>query len=836
MKNCIRFAFYLAIVFIAFSCSKNFEQNQDEDSTQFEDLEIAANFDWQTSETINFQITQENASQIRITSSDGKQIFHEGFYNRLSEYYNVSINIPKHITSILINSHIVEITGNNIVVNLDLKSNNFNIEKNEQLFIEGLVSSWHFDENTGTNVLDSEGLNNGTLSGGIWVDGISGSALSFDGNGGQVEVQNSNSLNITNDQISFSCWFKLDFVGDDGAFVFTNMKYVLRIDKNGKFTFALYNPDWASLTIPWADRIIDTDWHHIVTSYDGSTMKIYLDNQLMAEKTASGNLRSNTSPIRFGSQTTSNNFDGTLDEIEIYNRSLTVAEIGQLYQNTPNPGNGPESLVSYWDFNENAGSTLIDETGGNNGTIIGASWSSGINGACLSFDGTDDYVQFDSPQNLNFSNALSIMTWVRAEEHKTAKIAQKGDWDGYGIGQDVWNGWKAGIRLANNTSKSLDWNNGRPVLGEWYHIALTYNGSVLKLFVNGQLTNTENVSGDLKVNSRPFSIGSDNGGQKFFNGRIDEIKVFGAALSHTEIQAIYQNTGTSADSDGDGIADDNDAFPNDPGRAFTNNFPSANYSSLAFEDLWPGRGDYDFNDLVIDYHFTTTTNAHNKVSEIYGNFVVKAIGAGLSNGFGFQLPGTALDPAELMASGSNLQDGYITLYDNGCEAAQEKITVIVFDNAKNILQAPSGFGVNVEPGAPYITPDTVKIIITFTPGLYSIEDIQLHNFNPFLIVNSERGKEIHLPDYLPTSLADESYFGSQHDDSNPQSGKYYKTANNLPWAINITESFDYTNEKSKISEAYLKFADWAISSGTMYTDWFQDKSTYRDESHIYQIP
>jgi len=76
---------------------------------------------------------------------------------------------------------------------------------------------------------------------------------------------------------------------------------------------------------------------------------------------------------------------------------------------------------------------------------------------------------------------------------------------------------------------------------EWYHIAVTYDGAVLKLYVNGQLNNSRNVSGTLNLNSRPASIGSDNGAQKFFNGLIDEVKFFNAALTQTEIQAAYNN-------------------------------------------------------------------------------------------------------------------------------------------------------------------------------------------------------------------------------------------------------------------------------------------------------
>jgi len=64
-----------------------------------------------------------------------------------------------------------------------------------------------------------------------------------------------------------------------------------------------------------------------------------------------------------------------------------------------------------------------------------------------------------------------------------------------------------------------------------------------------------------------------------------------------------------------------------------NNFPATGFGTLAFEDLWPGKGDYDFNDLVLDYKFEITTNSSNYINEVVGTFVIKAFGAGLENGF-----------------------------------------------------------------------------------------------------------------------------------------------------------------------------------------------------------
>ncbi len=214
--------------------------------------------------------------------------------------------------------------------------------------------------------------------------------------------------------------------------------------------------------------------------------------------------------------------------------------------------------------------------------------------------------------------------------------------------------------------------------------------------------------------------------------------------------------------------------------------------------MWPGKGDYDFNDLVLDYRFTTGTNVSNKVVDVIGTFVIRAIGAGQSNGFGFQLPGNKVAAEDITVSGYDLRSNYITLNDNGLEAGQEKPTIIVFDDANEIMPPSGGFGVNVDPEKDYVDPDTITVTMSLAVNKYTSKDIDIIHFNPFMIVSKTRGKEIHLPDYEPTSLVDVSYFGTMDDNSDPNTGRYYKTGKNLPWAINITESFDYLIEKTKL--------------------------------------
>ncbi|MBN2614874.1 MAG: LruC domain-containing protein [Bacteroidales bacterium] len=266
-----------------------------------------------------------------------------------------------------------------------------------------------------------------------------------------------------------------------------------------------------------------------------------------------------------------------------------------------------------------------------------------------------------------------------------------------------------------------------------------------------------------------------------------------------------------------------------------NYYPATGFGTLAFEDLWPYKGDYDFNDMVIDYRFEVNTNTSNYVKSVKATFILKAFGASYENGFGFQLS-SAINANDLTVTGSVLKENIVTLNSNGTEDNQAKPTVIVFDNAYDLMHSPGGIGVNTTPDLPYVTPDTIRIDIEFKPNTYTYNDLDIAGFNPFIFVNRDRSVEVHLPDYPPTSLANMSLFGTGDDNSNPATGSYYKTKNNLPWAINLYHQFDYPIEKQAIINAYLKFADWANSGGTLYQDWYLDQNGYRNKDLIYVVP
>lgn len=281
------------------------------------------------------------------------------------------------------------------------------------------------------------------------------------------------------------------------------------------------------------------------------------------------------------------------------------------------------------------------------------------------------------------------------------------------------------------------------------------------------------------------------------------------------------------DCDNDGVSDESDDFPCDPVRAVRNTYTG----TLAYEDLWPSQGDYDFNDMVVDYEIDHILNGANQLVEIEADWTVRAIGAGYENGFGFAFDG--LSPSAVSSvNGHNLTKNMINNANNGVEAGQTDATIIAFDNVFDVMPNPGTKFVNTVQGETTVAPVTVSQLIAFTtPQIQA--NVGLPPYNPFIFVNGDRGREVHLADQLPTDLVDNSFFGLHGDATDLNAGYTYKTENGLPWAINISESFDYPIEYTPINDAYLNFTNWAVSGGSSNADWFTDAIGNRNAVKIY---
>ena len=275
------------------------------------------------------------------------------------------------------------------------------------------------------------------------------------------------------------------------------------------------------------------------------------------------------------------------------------------------------------------------------------------------------------------------------------------------------------------------------------------------------------------------------------------------------------------DSDGDGVNDVYDDFPTDPTKAYVNYYPNQNsMGTHTFEDNWPNVGDYDLNDLVVDYRYKVISNSLNKAVQMTAQYVLKASGASFKNGFGVQLPFASSLVKSTDGSIVNSSD-VVTIGANGCESGQSKAVLIPFDDAYKAMNT-TGYFINTIIGKPYLKRDTISMNVLFTRPL-TITECGTAPFNPFIIINRTRGREAHLPGFAPTDKVDSRYFKTGDDNTNPAQGIYYKTTHNLPWGIGFIEIFNYPSEGVVINSIYLKFINWAQSNGTSNANWYKDE-------------
>jgi LruC domain-containing protein len=279
---------------------------------------------------------------------------------------------------------------------------------------------------------------------------------------------------------------------------------------------------------------------------------------------------------------------------------------------------------------------------------------------------------------------------------------------------------------------------------------------------------------------------------------------------------------TIQDRDNDGVEDANDEYPDDATRAYNSYYPGKGvFGTLLFEDLWPFKGDFDFNDVVVDYNITHVSNAANKLVESKITTTTRATGASYKDGFAIQYLG--LDNAKVASVTNNTITGAThVIGSNGVESGVTNgATIVIFDNAKKVLTETVGTGINTSLSAPKVPTVTKTATITYTKNLVTLADVSADKFNPFIVVNQNRKVEVHLADKAPTNLADASQFGTKDDKSSAGSGTYYRTAGNLPFALNIPVSSGYAIEKTDLTKAYPKLIDWALSKGTSFTDWYK---------------
>jgi len=266
------------------------------------------------------------------------------------------------------------------------------------------------------------------------------------------------------------------------------------------------------------------------------------------------------------------------------------------------------------------------------------------------------------------------------------------------------------------------------------------------------------------------------------------------------------------------------------GGSIISYYPNAvDYGTFVFEDLWTAYGDYDCNDLIVNFQYMITSNNQNQVTDIQATFIFTAAGASLNNGFGFVLN---TNPSNIASVTGCTQYGTAVTYDaKGYEAGHSDMTVIIPVDAVNTMFG--GGMINTVVGRPYIHPITKVINIHFATPQASIGNLP---WNPFIFQNQVRNHEIHMKNQPNTDFADLALFHTSNDASDPAQNFYYASSSGLCWAFEVPVNFDYPIEKNDIVTCYFHFAEWAQSSGASYNDWYMDKPGYRNASKIYVKP
>ncbi|NVK05615.1 MAG: LruC domain-containing protein [Flavobacteriia bacterium] len=323
-------------------------------------------------------------------------------------------------------------------------------------------------------------------------------------------------------------------------------------------------------------------------------------------------------------------------------------------------------------------------------------------------------------------------------------------------------------------------------------------------------------------------LNRDGGSDEDFNDLIYYV----TANPITAVSTINLPTTTEVapDSDLDGVVNTGDDYPFDANKAFDN----WAYGTLAFEDMWPLKGDYDFNDLVAGYAFNQVTNANGLVVEINMDLEIRAIGAANTNALGFVL-GDALSSDIGSINGQFLNGNVVNT--SGGEDGQTNAAFIAIDDMYEFLGRPEGAFFNTLDFKPAEAYDSLSIQITMANPV-SPSVLGPVPFNAFIVPGGVSGggarTEIHMANYPPSDLMSGDEFGNADDDSNANQGRWYKTETNLPWAINVASTqYDHVKEFEPIIDAYLHFAAWAESAGLQYSDWYQPNAGYRNSSKIF---
>jgi hypothetical protein len=428
----------------------------------------------------------------------------------------------------------------------------------------GLITYWPFDDGGGTSAADASGNGNTAtlVNGPLWTAGQVNQALVFDGINDHVTAPHTGALNAF--PLTVVAWIKTSSA--TGTVGIVN-KYVAgsrsgyNLFMNGGALCAWYFRNSSSSAYDGGNCTLratgynDNLWHHVAYVVDGSSARLYVDGALKGSQAWTGNAGSptTTQPIQVGRYpgvSGTQYFPGSIDEVRVYNRSLTALEIGALMQSAP--PSPPTNLIGYWPLDDGAGTTAVDASGGGQpGTLLnGPTWTPGRHSQALVFDGVNDYVNIAPTASQN-AFPLTVAAWIKTSSTTgIGGIVNKyvaGSFNGYNVFLNGGSICAWFLRSSTNyiydgggcTHSSSGYNDN-----QWHHVVYVVDASGAKLYVDGAQKSSLAWTGAAgpTTTSQALQIGRYPGaGTSHFGGTIDDVRVYNRALTASEVLSLYGN-------------------------------------------------------------------------------------------------------------------------------------------------------------------------------------------------------------------------------------------------------------------------------------------------------
>lgn len=432
----------------------------------------------------------------------------------------------------------------------------------------GVLSGyWRLGETSGTTANAAAGAVNGTYSG-AYTLGVSG-GIAGDANaavrlsGGYVDM--GDNLDSTGTaSFSLEAWVRPTTIDATSRRIVSKalgglQGYELFVNSGSGLQFQRIAG--ATNTVSASAPPLNS-WSHVVATYDGTTMRLYVNGSLASSAASALSLVDNAAAFRVGNSALgTDGWAGDLDDVAVYGGVLNGTQVqnhfecGHRYRDVVL---GTSGLQSYWRLGESSGVTAFDSTGAVNGahnlgpTLGGAGATTHPNDA-TSFDGVDDFVDFGDVHDFAGTSSFTIEGWIN---RGTVGEADKFRWIATKMSIiDPRDGWAVLVapdtsgtpqrivleRIVAGTSNTVA-STTTTVAGTWYHFAATYDGSTMRIYVNGALEASTASALSLPNTTFPMRMSSAAPPSVHrFHGRIDEIAVYNVALSATQIAEHHRS-------------------------------------------------------------------------------------------------------------------------------------------------------------------------------------------------------------------------------------------------------------------------------------------------------